>query len=73
MPLIALTWQETMEALKPFAQRPAVERATGRDLAGGRKMPFANAEGVVAMVLEHLGKECGGARQVGVGAGKAGC
>ena len=52
-----LAAQETVEALEPAAQRPAVIRAGGRNLVGGRQVPLADGVGVVASLQQHLGEE----------------
>ena len=54
IPLVGLAAQEAVEALEAAAQRPAVERPRGRVLLRGREVPLAEAEGVVALLEQHL-------------------
>ena len=53
-PLVGLAAEKTVIALEATTQRPAVERAGRRALLGRGEVPLAGAEGVVAVLQQHL-------------------
>ena len=54
IPLVGLAAHETVVALETAAERPAVVGPGRRHVLGGRQVPFAHAEGVVALRRQHL-------------------
>src|SRR5688500_13901965 len=56
IPLIRLTAEKAVEALEATAERPAMERTGSSVLLSRREMPLPDAERVVAVAQQHLGK-----------------
>ena len=56
VPLAGLTLEEPIIAVEAALQRPLVEGASLRGLEGGRQVPLAGGEGVVAGGPQHLGQ-----------------
>ena len=55
--LVRVAAEKAVVAVEAAPERPAVVRARGADLLGGRQVPFADAEGGVAVRQQHLGQE----------------
>ena len=72
IPLVGFAAQEAVVALEAVAERPAVVRAGGRRVFGGCQVPFADAEGVVAFLQQHLADHAPVKGQDAVVAGVAG-
>ena len=66
--LMSVTAEEAVVAVEAATQRPAVVGARGADLLRGRQMPFADAEGGIAVGEQHLGQETVLERNRAVGA-----
>ena len=54
IPLVGLATQEAVVALEAATERPAVVGAGGGRVLGRRQVPLADAEGVVAVLQQHL-------------------
>ena len=61
VPLAGLTLEEPIIAVEAALQRPLVEGASLRGLEGGRQVPLAGGEGIVAGGPQHLGQGAGAA------------
>ncbi len=56
IPLVRLTAEETVVALEATAERPAIVGPGSGGVLGRSQVPLAHAEGVVALLQEHLGQ-----------------
>ena len=69
--LVSVAAEEAVVAVEAATQRPAVVGACGADLFRRRQMPFADAEGGIAVGEQHLGQETVLERDRSIGAGVA--
>ncbi len=71
-PLVGFAAQEAVVALEAAPERPAVVGSGGGGVFGGRQVPFPDAEGVVALLQQHLAEHAPVEGQDAVVAGVAG-
>ena len=72
IPLVGFAAQEAVVALEAAPERPAVVGPGRRRVFGGRQVPLADAEGVVALLQQHLAEHAPVKGQDAVVAGVAG-
>ena len=70
--LVGLALEESVVAVEATLQRPLVEGPGRTGLLHRREVPFADGEGCVALVVEHLGEGCGVVGDVSGHVGEAG-